>query len=181
MLPADAAVLETLAEALLYPSADQACRLRTAAHRLPDGHPAHEALTGLAEYLQSAPVGEPEERYTALFDLNPVATLHVGYHLFGDSYERGELLAGLSAEERRAGVEAGGELADFLPTVLRLLSRLEDEEARVVLIEIALLPALARINQALAESDAPWVRILRVLPGRLAAAVPPHREVASHA
>ncbi len=177
----EAVVLEMVAQALEYPRPEDALRLRAAAYRLPEGDAVRDALTGVAEYVQTAPPGEPEERYTALFDLNPVATLHVGYHLFGDSYERGEFLAGLAAEERRHGVAAGDELADFLPTVLRLLARLPDREDRDVLLELALLPAVLRVNQALAESEAPWVRVLRVLPGRLAASLPRQEEVVRHA
>jgi nitrate reductase delta subunit len=177
----DALVLELLAEALQYPRLADASRLRAGAHRLPEGDVVRAAVAGVAEYLETAPPGEPEERYTALFDLNPVATLHVGYHLFGDSYERGEFLAGLASEVRRHRVSTGEELADFLPTVLRLLAALPEAEDRDLLVSMALLPAVLRMNQALAESEAPWIRVLRVLPGRLLTMAPPREEVSVHA
>src|SRR5690242_1791168 len=40
-----------------------------------------------------------QERYTQTFDLNPVCTLEVGYHLFGESYKRGLFLANLRETE----------------------------------------------------------------------------------
>ena len=39
-----------------------------------------------------------EELYTVSFDLSPVVTLEVGWHLFGEQYERGAFLARLRGE-----------------------------------------------------------------------------------
>jgi nitrate reductase delta subunit len=97
-----------------------------------------------------------------------VCTLHVGYHVFGDTYPRGEFLAALGAELRQAGVSTNGDLPDFLPTVLRLLARLEEPEGRQALRQHALLPALQRMRTALVASQDPWSRLLRALPGALA-------------
>ena len=71
------------------------------------------ALWDLAVRHETSPIGEVEERYTALFDLNPVCTLHIGYQVFGDTYPRGDLIANLGGELRKAGVSRG-ELPDFL-------------------------------------------------------------------
>lgn len=165
----DRSTLDLLADCLEYPGPDTAARARQAAAGVASFHPGLASpLWGLAVFLERAPLGEPEERYTALFDMNPVCTLHVGYHLFGDTYPRGEFLAGLGAELRRAGVSTNGDLPDFLPTVLRLLDRLHDAEDRRALQEAALLPALDRMRAALAESKDSWSHVLRALPEALA-------------
>jgi nitrate reductase delta subunit len=165
----DRRALDLLVDCLEYPGPDTAARARRAAADLAPLHPELAGpLWDLAVFLERAPSGEPEERYTALFDMNPVCTLHVGYHLFGDTYPRGEFLAGLGAELRRAGVPVNGDLPDFLPTVLRLLGRLDDPESRRALRQGALLPALGRMGRALEPSKDPWSHLLRALPGALA-------------
>lgn len=127
------------------------------------------ALSVLLSYLRLAPGHEPEERYTTLFDLSPVCTLHVGYHLFGDAYQRGALLAGLAAEMRRAEVpQKEGELPDFLPSLLRLVARTADAQDRARLVDLVLRPGLSRMAAALAESEAPWAGVVRALPAALA-------------
>ncbi len=167
MLERDA--LDLVALSLEYPDAP----VRAALGRLrPDestfGPELGGALSALLSYLRLAPEHEPEERYTALFDLSPVCTLHVGYHLFGDAYQRGALLAGLAAEMRRAEVpQKEGELPDFLPSLLRLVARTQDAADRARLVDLVLRPGLSRMAAALAESEAPWAVVVRALPAAL--------------
>ena len=174
----DRSALDLVALSLEYPDAF----VRTVLGRArPDGTALGEelggAVWGLLSYLRLAPEHEPEERYTTLFDLSPVCTLHVGYHLFGDAYQRGALLAGLAAEMRRAEVpQKEGELPDFLPSLLRLVARTGDAEDRARLVDLVLRPGLARMAAALAESEAPWAPVVRALPAALAklgAGLPP--------
>jgi len=182
----DASFLDLLASCLEYPDPEAAARARAAASGLASREPElSTALFGLAVFLERSEPGEAEERYTALFDMNPVCTLHVGYHVFGDSYPRGELLAALLAELRAAGIPTNGELPDFLPTLLRLLGRLADGEDRRSLRQLALVPALRRMRDLLAASKDPWSRLLRALPAALAEegdpVEAPHLEVAAEA
>lgn len=174
----DRASLDLVALSLEYPDAF----VRTVLDRArPDGSALGAALGGavaaLLSYLRLAPAHEPEERYTALFDLSPVCTLHVGYHLFGDAYQRGALLAGLAAEMRRAEVpQKQGELPDFLPSLLRLVARTREAADRARLVDLVLRPGLSRMAAALAESEAPWAPVVRALPAALAplgAGLPP--------
>jgi nitrate reductase molybdenum cofactor assembly chaperone NarJ/NarW len=170
MTAADSETLDLLAACLEYPGAETAARARSAAERVAGDHAdLARALWGLAVWLENSPLAEAEERYTALFDLNPVCTLHVGYQIFGDTYPRGALLAGLAGEMRQAGLSGTGDLPDFLPTVLRLLGRLPDPDSRKTLVEVVLVPALAKMAGALGESRCPWTESLRALPGLLTA------------
>lgn len=163
----DRSTLDELAACLEYPEATTAARARRAADSLASFHPeVAAALWNLAVFLERAACGEAEERYTTLFDVNPVCTLHVGYHLFGESYARGELLAGLAGELRKADVSMNGDLPDFVPVLLRLLGRLALDDARM-LREAALLPGLRKIAEALAASNDPWSRLACTLPEAL--------------
>lgn len=165
---ADARTLDALASCLEYPGPAAASLAREAAADLASSEPRlAAALWSLAVFLERGPAGEAEERYTTLFDVNPVCTLHVGYHVFGDTYPRGELLAGLAAELRRAEVPTNGDLPDFLPTLLRLLARLGPEDARL-LREAVLLPGLRKMSAALTASRDPWSRVVSALGEALA-------------
>lgn len=166
--PTEVELLELVACSLEYPSDRSIPLAREAAERAAPCSPElARAFVRLAEWLQAVPAGEAEERYTVLFDLSPVCTLHAGYHVLGETYQRGALLAGLSMELRKAEVEERGELSDFIPTLLRLLPRQSGED-RATLVDYILLPALVRMREALQESTSPWADILRALPKTLA-------------
>lgn len=59
-----------------------------------------------------------EELYTNTFDLNPVATLEVGWHLWGEQYERGRFLADLRGLQENLGIDDSSELPDHLTLLL---------------------------------------------------------------
>ena len=166
----DRAALDLVSLALEYP--DAAVREALASAVPPEaelGPSLGGALTRLRAWIAGTPAEEAEEAYTRLFDLSPVCTLHCGYHLFGDAYPRGALLAGLSAELRLASVPVrDGELPDFLPNLLRLAGRLPEGEGRALLVDLVVRPALARMNAALEGSAAPWAAFLAALPEAIA-------------
>ncbi len=165
--------LPLLAAVLEYPDERTAGLARRAADLLAGDHIGlANALWDLAVWLENTPRGAVEERYTGLFDLNPVATLNLGFHVFGDTYQRGEFLAGLAGELRQRGLEAGLDLPDYLPTVLRLLGRIEPLEEAGLLLSVGVLPGLAKIGESLKDSQDPWSRLLRALPDLLAELCP---------
>lgn len=184
----DRETLDSVAASLEYPAVSTAGPARRAAERVAGDHIAlARALWDLAVFLERAEPGEAEERYTALFDLNPVCTLHVGYHLFGENYPRGALLVGLRMELRRVGLDDTADLPDFLPTLLRLLGRVDEAQDRAILLESVLLPGLGRMVDELGDSRGAWADVLRALPEVLApatlscAAAPFVPEAAAHA
>lgn len=130
------------------------------------------AAAALADYLEAEGADAAAERYTVLFDLSPVCTLSIGYHVFGETYARGELLAGLVGELQRHGVDPGSELPDHLPVLLRLLGRMEDVDSRQLLLSVLLLRGLDKMLAALDGADDPWSGVLRTLPGALARLFP---------
>ncbi len=160
--------LDGVAKSLEYPAAETADNCIAAAETLPETHAfMADALLKLGDWLKQATLGEGEEWYSRLFDLSPVCTLNIGYHLFGEQYERGAFLAGLVGEHRRAGAQVPDDLPDYLPAVLRLLTRIESTEDATLLVSHALLPALDRMVEEMGSSDAPWSRVIRELPAVL--------------
>lgn len=76
----------------------------------------------LADLRQMAPI-QAQERYTAVFDMNPSTTLNVTYHAHGDNEKRAAALARLQHHYEQAGwTRITGELPDYLPMMLEFLS-----------------------------------------------------------
>jgi nitrate reductase molybdenum cofactor assembly chaperone NarJ/NarW len=110
-----------------------------------------------------------QELYVQTFEFNPAATLEVGWHLFGENYERGEFLVRMREQLRRYQIAEGTELPDHLPQLLRLASRLPHDEA-AELVGLHLAPALAKIRAALAGS--PHEPLIADIQSALAAGFP---------
>lgn len=87
-----------------------------------------------------------QEIYTRTFDVQAITTLDLGYVLFGDDYKRGELLVNLSKEHKNYNNDCGSELGDHLPNVLRLLTKLTDDDLKTDLIYLIIKPALHKIS-----------------------------------
>ena len=132
-----------LAGLLEYPDADYPQTVRQIKDILDSNYPM--AAVELDEFLQRLPVDNlltMQELFTRSFDVQAIATLDIGYVLFGDDYKRGELLANLNQEHHKASNDCGTELADYLPNILRLMSILEDEELVRDLAYAIIAPAL---------------------------------------
>ena len=136
---------DDLAALFAYPDASGVARVRAAV----------EAVPGLGAFADRMRAGRPEdleEQFTRTFDINPLVSLEVGWHLYGEDYSRGAFLVRMRGLMREHGVAESGELPDHLTHVLTTLGRLEgaaaDELARGFV-----LPALAKILAAFEGKD----------------------------
>ena len=132
-----------LAELFDFPGADYPARVRRLLTLIGERYP--QAAGELQLFVDAAPASESalQELYTRTFEIQSLTTLSIGYILFGDDYKRGDLLANLNREHNLAANDCRGELADFLPNMLRLIPLLEDEELRQEMVAELLLPAVA--------------------------------------
>lgn len=89
-----------------------------------------------------------QELYVQTFELNPACTLEMGWHLFGENYERGEFLVKMREQLRRHGIPECTELPDHLTYLLPLIGFMDREEAARLAGEV-LLPALAKIRSGI--------------------------------
>lgn len=173
--PLDVSVWDGIAEALEYPTLDTVASARRAADALVRRHDTGAAmaaaLTALAAYLEQAEHGAAEEWYTVLFDLKPVCSLYVGWHIFQDTYDRGALLAGLAEELKKAGVVYQHDLPDYLPTLLRLVARLEPGEGRSLLVHEVICRGLTALERPAQSLSGPWKEVLLNLGALLRAEV----------
>ena len=98
--------------------------------------------------------------YTRTFDLSPVCALDIGYHLFGENYKRGVFLANLRETEAPFDLGQEHQLPDYLPVLLRLLTKLDDEELRGALIVDCMIPALEKMLKTLSEGENPYRHLI---------------------
>lgn len=137
---------ESFAALLTYPATEDMPDFNSILAVLPsDCHPRIASFRAAVETLS---LEARQELFTQTFDLNPVCSLELGWHLFGENYERGLLLVRLREELRAAGIIEAGELPDHLTYTLRLLPRMETERAADFAGAIVL-PALVKMVQAL--------------------------------
>src|SRR5215510_4362436 len=131
---------EVLASLLEYPEQDLGTRIDHAR-----GAVASDYLITFTAGIESLAFSDLQELYTRTFDLNPACALEVGYHLFGENYKRGEFLANLRETEAPFDLGQTRQLPDYLPVLLRLLVKLEDQELRASLVSECLVPGIEKM------------------------------------
>lgn len=120
-------------------------------------HERHEEagslLGAFRALVETAPLGQMQELYTGTFDLDATCHPYVGYHLFGESYQRSALLLGLKERYRARDFTTGNELPDHLAVMLRFLAVCQDTSLTIELCRDAILPALRRMMGEHEPSD----------------------------
>lgn len=141
-----------LADLFNYPGEEYWVRVQECEHLEPGIAQFHTAIAPLRH-------AELQELFTRTFDLNPLCCLEIGWHLFGENYDRGALLVRLRQELRLYGVAESSELPDHLSQVLRLLARMEPERARDF-VGACVLPALEKMLTAFSGAENPFQSLL---------------------
>jgi nitrate reductase delta subunit len=117
--------LQVLSLLLHYPDDDlfrRLDRIRSAVGEFQCGDVRSSARGFIDDLGNLTPMGA-QERYTAVFDMNPATSLNLSYHTYGDNEKRAVALARLQHSYARAGWERiSGELPDYLPLMLEFLS-----------------------------------------------------------
>ncbi len=163
---------ELLADLLRYPDAAWSARL--AACRRALAGPAAEHVSHLEEGTRALSLEEREELHMRTFDCNPTCALEVGWHLFGESYDRGAFLVWMREQLQTYGLPESAELPDHLTHVLPLLARLPGPDADRFATECVLV-AVQRILAGFAGKDNPHEHGLRAIETTLTARHGPAR------
>ncbi len=148
---------QLLAGLLTYPGADYRQRVEASVH-LADSE-CRSLVEKFAQSIEGLEVWELEELFTRTFDMNPVCSLELGWHLFGENYERGLLLVRVREELRRFGIHESAELPDHLTHVLELLGRMNHDRA-ADFAGACVLPALQKMLEALRGKENPFESVL---------------------
>lgn len=121
------------------------------------------AMSEFGRFAEQRELHELQEAFTATFEINPPCALDIGWHLFGEEYERGQLLVRMREELRRHGIEESpSELPDHITNVLPLIAAMTDDDARRFA-QACVLPALTKMQDALDAADSAWSGVVRSL------------------
>ncbi|MDE3168201.1 MAG: hypothetical protein KGN36_20530 [Acidobacteriota bacterium] len=151
---------------LAYPGPDYHARARACAAAAPS-----QEMEGFLRSIGDLSGDALQELYAQTFDWDPDRTLDIGWHLFGENYDRGEFLVKLRGELRKYGVAETHELPDHLSHVLPLLDRMPEGE-RAGFAAAYLLPALEKLRAGLAKAESPFLPLADSLRREAAALVP---------
>lgn len=152
-----------LAALLEYPQNEWRSRLENCRQAMSADQP--EAITALevfASQTDKFEVGEMQELFTHTFDSNPTTALEVGWHLFGENYNRGAFLVHMRGELRKHSLEESAELPDHLTHVLAVLGRMDGPEAGKFA-TTRVLPALERMRDGVKKLKSPYENILTTI------------------
>lgn len=80
-------------------------------------------ITTFARTISPLPLADWQALYVQTFDLTPATSLHLTWHIFGDSPRQGRALAAINEVYRDAGFNpVPGELPDYLPMLLEFMA-----------------------------------------------------------
>ena len=151
------ATYDAFAGLLTYPLVDYPQRIEAGLRLAPAE--CREGLGQFSKLVRDLATDQVQELFTRTFDLNPVCSLELGWHLFGENYERGLLLVRMREELRRYRLVESSELPDHLTHVLLLVAQMEHERASDF-VAACVLPALGKMLQAIRGSDNPFEYVL---------------------
>ena len=112
-----------------------------------------------------------QELYVGTFDWNPSASLDLGWHLYGEQYQRGEFLVEMRDHLCRYGVPETAELPDHITHVLAVVARMDGDAADRFSRDYAA-PAVAKLLAALEHSQSPFAAPVRAVRHALPVEVP---------
>ena len=158
-------LLALFAEILDYPRPGLAELARACEEQVCES--AREGLREFRRFVTGVPREKLEEAYTETFDLGVESCPYVGYHLFGDGYQRSRFLQELNARYRARGFAPGSELPDHLPVMLRYLAAREAGAEREEILHEAIEPALQKMITAHAGATSGYDPVLRSLAAAL--------------
>ncbi len=122
-------------------------------------------ISSFWEQLRNKSVHELEETFTYTFDMKPLCALDMGWHLFGEDYNRGVFLARMRRELAAHKIQESRELPDHITHVLLVLGRMTPKAA-MSFAQCCVIPALDKMTAALGKQEKkenPYLFLLRGL------------------
>jgi len=152
-----ATIYDALADLYVYPNEQYLPKLRSLVIQMPES--AGALLREFCDDTDGLELHELEEAFTRAFDLNPAVCPEIGWHLFGERYDRGKFMVWVRAQMREMGIEECDELPDHLVHVLPVLGRLSGDEQKQFATQ-AVEPAMANMVAKSEESSTMFTKML---------------------
>jgi len=153
--------LSFFAEALEYPAPGRLEALMESLNGLPES-PGRPEYSAFLKALDRLTLAEWEELHTRTLDLNPEFAPYIGFQIWGDSYQRGNLMSHLNNAMQRERIDLGGELPDHLMPVIRYLDQTGEPIQELGQV---FEPALEKMIRKLKKQDAnnPYLYLLQAV------------------
>lgn len=127
---------------------------------LSENEDARAALIRFLDGLKKTGAGAAREKYVAVFDHDPAASLYLSWHRYGNDRSQGKAMAALNGLYRASGFEPlTGDMPDYLPRVLEFMSVCEDWATEVILDGFG--PELAALEKHLEEVESPHAPLMQ--------------------
>lgn len=120
---------------------------------------AGKVLEPFLAYCAEHTAEEMEELYCITFDNSQTAALEIGWHVYGETYDRGNFLVAMREFLRTYEIPEKSELPDHLSLVLQVLSRCEMDKA-LALSSNVVKPAVRKILVSLSADQNPYEPVL---------------------
>ncbi|MHC4822945.1 MAG: nitrate reductase molybdenum cofactor assembly chaperone [Planctomycetota bacterium] len=120
---------------------------------------AGDALARFQDFLADSTPEALEEKFCRTFDNSQSAALEIGWHLHGESYDRGAHLVRMRELLREHDLDEGGELPDHLSNVLQVMAACDADLSRR-LAEEMVEPSVKKICISLASGQNPYETVL---------------------
>ncbi len=176
MMSEENKLFDCFADAFCYPHVHSQMALDRCSEQLTQFCPSGLATFGEFRqvYAKSSLAGM-QEAFIQAFDHNTQRSLDIGWHLYGESYNRGAFLVEMRRLLKSFELTESTELPDHLTHTLRVLGRLPNHEA-IDFSRRKVLPAVERIHGGFANINNPFRALVEtlalVLRGRYGEAIP---------
>ena len=146
-------MLDAFAKIMMYPEKDYEPKVRECIATLSNEQA--DVAEMISDYLgrvEPLSLSEMEELYIKTFDLNKTGTLDLGWHLFGEDYNRGLFLVKVRQYMQLLKVPETTELPDHVSQVLRVIGRMSHEEANQFAYA-CVIPSLETIAEGIVQEN----------------------------
>ena len=147
---------DLIASVLTYPDSGFEERLTACGEILDElGEEPCRQFSAWMDKMRALSLEDCQEVYTRTFDLSPKCTLELGWHLFGEQYDRGTFLVWMRGKMRELSLVETTDLPDHSRHVLPVLGRMEPAAADKFS-SACVLPAMETIREGLEKMDSPY-------------------------
>jgi len=120
------------------------------------------SLNDYLHFIAETELTDLQEKFTQTFDMSPTTCLDLGWHLYGEAYERGAFMVKIRELLRMQEIPESSELPDHLTHVLAALDGLNDADC-AEFVKKYVQPALTKIMDGFKDSDNRFQFVIRYI------------------
>jgi nitrate reductase molybdenum cofactor assembly chaperone len=121
-----------------------------------------KTLNTYLDFISETAITELQEKFTQTFDMSPSTSLDLGWHLYGEAYERGAFMLKIRELLRIQGIKESSELPDHLTHVLAVIDGLNDSECGDF-VHKYIQPAIKKIMDGFKDSKNPYQHVIQYI------------------